>query len=112
MDGGPRRGRLMSADTGILTASELIDGIQAGLQTHHDQFQQILDSLPAAVYTTDAAGRITYYNRAAAELAGREPEIGKDEWCVTFRLFTADGKPLPHDQCPMAVALKEGRPVR
>lgn len=102
----------MSADTGILTASELIDGIQAGLQTHHDQFQQILDLLPAAVYTTDAAGRITYYNRAAAELAGREPEIGKDEWCVTFRLFTADGKPLAHDQCPMAIALREGRPVR
>jgi hypothetical protein len=23
-----------------------------------------------------------------------------------------DGTPLPHDQCPMAIALKENRPVR
>ena len=75
-------------------------------------FHKVLDALPAAVYMTDAAGRITYYNRAAAELAGREPEIGRDEWCVTFRLFSSDGKELPHDQCPMAVALKEQRPVR
>ncbi|MEO9338563.1 PAS domain S-box protein [Mesorhizobium sp. SB112] len=77
-----------------------------------DQFQQILDSLPVAVYTTDSHGRINYFNRAAAEFAGREPEIGKDEWCVTFRLFTADGQRLPHAECPMAIALRENRPVR
>ena len=77
-----------------------------------DQLSRVLDALPAAIYTTDAAGRITYYNRAAADLAGRQPEIGKDEWCVTFRLFMPDGTPLPHDQCPMAIALKECRPVR
>jgi len=31
-------------------------------------------------------GRVTYYNQAAADLAGRRPELGKDEWCVTWRL--------------------------
>jgi PAS domain S-box-containing protein len=77
-----------------------------------EQLRQVLDALPAAIYTTDASGKITYYNRAAAELAGREPVIGKDEWCVTYRLRLPDGTPLPHDQCPMAVALKENRPVR
>jgi PAS domain S-box-containing protein len=77
-----------------------------------DYLRQILDALPAAVYTTDAAGKIIYCNRAAVELAGREPQLGIDEWCVTFRLFTPDGKLLPHDECPMAVALKERRPVR
>ena len=71
-----------------------------------------LEALPAAVYTTDPDGKITYYNRAAAALAGREPEIGKDEWCVTFRLYSTDGKVLPHDQCPMAITLKENRPIR
>jgi PAS domain-containing protein len=29
---------------------------------------RLLDLLPAAIYTTDAAGRITYYNEAAASL--------------------------------------------
>ncbi|MGX9147985.1 PAS domain S-box protein [Mesorhizobium sp. 128a] len=79
---------------------------------HKDHaYHQILDALPVAVYTTDPHGTITYYNRAAADLAGREPEIGKDKWCVTFKLFTPDGNELPHDECPMAIALKENRPV-
>ncbi|RUZ29867.1 MULTISPECIES: PAS domain S-box protein [unclassified Mesorhizobium] len=73
---------------------------------------QILDNLPVAIYTTDTEGKITYFNRAAADFAGREPELGKDQWCVTHKLFTTDGEMLPHDQCPMAVALKENRPVR
>ncbi|WP_312884149.1 sensor histidine kinase [Rhizobium laguerreae] len=77
-----------------------------------EEMRQILDALPAAVYTTNAQGKITYYNRAAAELAGRDPIVGEDEWCVTYRLFTSDGQPLPHDECPMAIALKENRPVR
>ncbi len=76
------------------------------------QLRRVLDALPAAVYTTDAEGTITYCNHAAVELAGREPALGKDQWCVTFRIYTPDGQLLPHDQCPMAVALKEKRSVR
>ena len=53
--------------------------------------RELLDALPAAIYTTDAAGRITYYNAAAVQLAGRTPKIGSDEWCVTWRLYRPDG---------------------
>ena len=73
--------------------------------------RDLLEALPAAVYTTDAAGAITFYNRAAVELAGRTPQLG-DLWCVSWRLFNPDGSPLPHDQCPMAIALREDRAVR
>jgi PAS domain S-box-containing protein len=73
--------------------------------------RQVLDALPTALYTTDAGGRITYCNRAAAELAGREPEIGRDDWSVTFRLFTPDGEEIPVDQRPLTLTLKENRPV-
>src|SRR3954469_22479909 len=45
-------------------------------------------------------------------LAGRRPVIGEDQWCVTWRLYQLDGTPLPHDQCPMAIALKENRLIR
>ena len=76
-----------------------------------DIYRTILDAIPAAVYATDARGYVTYFNRAAAELAGREPEIGHDQWCVTWQLFTPDGSPLPHDRCPMAQALREKRPI-
>ncbi len=86
--------------------------VRDALRAKDEQIRFILDSLPAAVYTTDAQGKITYYNQAAVELAGREPQIGEDEWCVTFRLLTPDGKPMSHAECPMATALKENRPVR
>jgi PAS domain S-box-containing protein len=76
------------------------------------RFRQLLDALPAAVYTTDANGCITFYNEAAAALWGCKPELGKSEWCGSWRLFWPDGTPLPHDECPMAVALKENRAVR
>ena len=75
------------------------------------RFRQALDELPAAIYLTDAEGRLTYYNAAAIQFSGRIPELGTDTWCVTWKLFRPDGTVLPHDQCPMAIALKEGRTV-
>src|ERR1700692_2727664 len=72
---------------------------------------ELLEALPVAVYTTDAEGRITFYNEAAPELGGHRPEVGS-QWCGSWRLFWPDGRPLPHDECPMAVTLREGRPVR
>jgi PAS domain S-box-containing protein len=74
--------------------------------------RQVLDAMAAAVYVTDAAGRITYYNEAAASLWGHRPPLGQAKWCGSWRLYWPDGRPLPHDQCPMAVTLREGRPVR
>jgi PAS domain S-box-containing protein len=71
-----------------------------------------LELLPSAVYTTDALGRITFYNQAAAELWGHRPEIGTAQWCGSWRLYWPDGRPMAHDECPMAVTLREGRPVR
>jgi PAS domain S-box-containing protein len=85
---------------------------EAALRESERRFRDLLGALPAAVYTTDAAGRITYYNQAAIDLAGRRPTLGSDEWCVTWRLYWPDGTPMPHDECPMAVALKENRPIR
>ena len=84
----------------------------AGLTEDEHTFRDLLDVFPAAVYTTDADGRVTFFNKAAEELAGRTPEIGVDKWCVSFRLYRADGTLLPLEECPMAVALKEGRVVR
>src|SRR5262245_23237431 len=46
----------------------------------------LLEALPVAVYTTDADGRITFYNRAAAELWGHHPELGSSQWCGSWRL--------------------------
>ena len=76
------------------------------------RLEDVIRALPAAIYTTDANGRITFYNEAAAELWGCRPEIGKSEFCGSWKLYWPDGSPLPHGECPMAVALKEQRVVR
>ena len=73
---------------------------------------EVLEALPAAVYLTDAAGHLTFYNRAAADLWGWRPDLGGTKWCGSWRLFWLDGTPLPHDQCPMAVAIQQNRQVR
>lgn len=73
---------------------------------------ELLNALPAAVYMTDAAGRITYYNEAAVALWGLRPKLNVDLWCGSWRLFWPDGTPMPHDACPMAITLKERRAVR
>ena len=73
---------------------------------------ELFKQFKSAVYTTDADGWLTYYNDAAADLWGYRPELGKTRWCGSWRIFTPDGAHLPLDQCPMAVALKEGRAVR
>jgi PAS domain S-box-containing protein len=72
----------------------------------------LLQALPVAVYTTDAEGRITFYNDAAAELWGQRPELGTAQWCGSWRIYWPDGTPLPHDECPMAITLREQREVR
>ena len=74
--------------------------------------REVIASMGVAVYTTDAEGYITFFNEAAAELWGRRPELGKDKWCGSWRLFHLDGTPMPHDECPMGITLREGRPVR
>jgi PAS domain-containing protein len=80
---------------------------QATLLERERRFRELLDALPAVVYTTDAA-----YKQAAADLWGHRPALGSSEWCGSWKLFWPDGTPLPHDECPMAVALREDRAVR
>lgn len=77
-----------------------------------ERVNALLMALPVATYTTDAQGRITFYNQAAAAMWGRQPELGADMWCGSWRLYWQDGRPMPLEECPMAVALKENRALQ
>lgn len=88
------------------------DPAQARLRERERRFQALLDALPAAVYTTDADGRLTYYNSAAADLWGHRPPLGVTEWCGSWKLYWPDGTPMAHADCPMAMALREQRLLR
>src|SRR5262245_49987422 len=77
---------------------------------HEHLYREALQRMSAAAYMTDAQGHITFYNDAAAALWGRRPELG-ELWCGSHRIFGPDGAEVPMDTCPMARALKEGRPI-
>lgn len=91
---------------------ELLDTAIAALSSQDDDWSAVLDAIATPLYVTDADGLVTYWNRSCVDFAGREPQLGKDRWCITWRLHTTADDHLPHDRCPMAVAINEARPVR
>jgi PAS domain S-box-containing protein len=85
---------------------------EKNLEESEHRYSKLIENLPAAVYTTDKDGYITMYNAAAAELWGRQPEIGKDMWCGSWKIYELDGiTSVSLDNCPMAIALREKRKV-
>lgn len=71
------------------------------------RYQSLLDSDSTGVYSCDATGMITFFNKHAAELWGRKPALGDtdERFCGAHMLYRVDGSFLPHDQCPMAAVL-------
>ena len=71
-------------------------------------FRAFLERLPAGAYTCDANGLITYFNQHAVQLWGRKPKLNDpiDRFCGSFKLFAIDGSPILHEECWMALALK------
>ena len=102
-------GNIGSLDSPI---NDLIARAAGPLIEGDDFFRELVNALPAAVYTTDPSGRITYYNEAAAALWGCRPDLGKSDWCGSWKLFWPDGRIMPHDQCPMATAVKKQQAIR
>ena len=90
--------------------------IEASLRETEDRSRRLSELLPVGVYTCEApGGTITYFNQRAAEIWGRSPKIGEtdERFCGSLKLYLPDGDaPLPHAECPMAVALREGRAFR
>jgi PAS domain S-box-containing protein len=101
----------MTSPPGVRNEDRQIARLDAEAVARGTKFDDFLDALGVAVYTTDEEGAITYFNEAAATLWGRRPELG-EPWCGSWRLYWPDGRPMPHDECPMAVAVKEDRPIR
>lgn len=85
---------------------------QVRLRESEQRIRALLESLPMAVYTTDEKGFLTFYNGAASDLWGRDPELYKERWCGSLNIFTSEGQFLPREECPMAMALRENRPLR
>ena len=90
----------------------LLSASNERLRAQEGAFRRLLGALPAAIYTTDRAGYLTYCNQAAVELWGRRPELGQDKWSDLWRLHYPDGTSVPLDERPTQIVLNKGRAVR
>jgi len=105
-----RTSQLATANENLKTEIAQRKRTEEELRASERKFHNLVDLIPAAVYACDESGRITYYNRRAVELWGREPVPGHnaERYCASLRLYDLDGKLVRHDHTLMADALRTG----
>jgi PAS domain S-box-containing protein len=93
--------------TAIIDLREL-KATEAKLRTSEERYKTLFDLVPVAVYTCDADGIIQEYNQRAVELWGRDPGRNGQEsrFCGSCKIYYPDGRPMRHEECPMARALR------
>ncbi len=95
-----------------MATEQLLDILNARPPTHERlDFRRWVENLPVGAYMCDPNGLITYFNQHAERMWGRTPNLNDpaDRFCGSFKLFAADGSPVTHDQCWMALALRNGK---
>ena len=73
----------------------------------------VLDNLGEAVYTLDTRGNLTYLNAEAERLLGwRLQELSSKSVHDVVHHHRQDGRPLPAEECPIRLAMRESRHYR
>ena len=84
---------------------------ESALRESEQRHRQLIESLPAAVFTCDTETRLTMYNEAAAALWGRTPRLGDPLASGPYRTYRPDGTLMPADDFPVMRVLRESRTV-
>jgi PAS domain-containing protein len=76
--------------------------------------RNLLSSISTPAFLVGEAGLLLFYNDAAAAMLGRRFEetgtMPAGVWTSEFGPFGNDDAPLPYDEIPATVALREHRP--
>ncbi len=76
--------------------------------------RNLLSSISTPAFLVGDRGSLLFYNEAAGALVGRGFEesgmMNAEDWTSEFGPFGADEKPIPYDQIPATVAVREGKP--
>ena len=77
--------------------------------------RNLMASLSTPAFLVDEDGILVFYNEAAGALLGKcfeeVGQMGPEEWGVSFGPFDDNGNPIPFDQLPLTIALRQGRPA-
>ena len=101
----PRASGQSAAESLVHSAAHVLGDKGPGALRDFDEF-------PAPLYATDEKGKILYFNPACVDFAGRTPTLDSDRWCVSWKLYSETGVFIPHDECPMALAVRSHLVVR
>ena len=77
--------------------------------------RNLMSALSTPAFLVDEGGVLVFYNEAAGMLLGKRFEeqgtVGPEEWGSLFGPFDADGEPIPYDELPLVIAVRNGRPA-
>jgi PAS domain-containing protein len=77
--------------------------------------RNLISVISLAAILIDSDGQIVFFNDAAAEIVGSPfEEIGtmsQDEWNARYGPLDETGEPLPAEELPLRIAIREGRPA-
>ncbi|HEU5141619.1 MAG TPA: hypothetical protein VFU04_00520 [Solirubrobacterales bacterium] len=77
--------------------------------------RNLMSALSTPAFLVDEGGLLVFYNEAAGMLLGKRFEevgtVGPEEWGAMFGPFDEGGEPIPYDELPLVVAVRNGRPA-
>jgi PAS domain-containing protein len=76
-------------------------------------FRQLADSLSLPMCIVDARGEMVHYNRSAELVLGQPytRALTQEEWAELWSPTNLEGAPIPAEQLPLTVALRDRRPA-
>jgi PAS domain-containing protein len=77
--------------------------------------RSFISSLSTPAFLVDEGGILIFYNESAGSLLGRRFEeigkVGPERWGTMFGPFDESGAPIPYDELPLVLAVRQGRPA-
>lgn len=77
--------------------------------------RNLMSALSTPAFLVDEGGLLVFYNEAAGMMLGKRFEelgtVGPREWGAIFGPFGDSGEPIPYDELPLVVAVRNGRPA-
>jgi PAS domain-containing protein len=77
--------------------------------------RNLMSALSTPAFLVDEGGLLVFYNEAAGILLGKRFEelgtVGPEEWGAMFGPFDENGEPIPYDELPLVVAVRNDRPA-